>query len=159
MGLIGVAVDELGADQIGHLLLEIFGHENAPTQRFMPRIGERQIGLHRRLAVPHGQHAHAVGDVLHRDLGAQLVEAELVGEVLRQRAGRIDQEAAAMAGRGFGDQEIGRDLALRRQQRAEPAKAGLQQRNVCGDEAVEEVAGILAADLDHAPVWKKRCFH
>ena len=64
-----------------------------------------------------------------------------------------------MAGGGFGDQEIGRDLALRRQQRAEPAKAGLQQRDVCGDEAVEEVAGILAADLDHAPVRKKRCFH
>ena len=64
-----------------------------------------------------------------------------------------------MAGGGFGDQEIGRDLALRRQQCAEPAKAGLQQRDVCGDEAIEEVAGILAADLDHAPVRKKRCFH
>ena len=125
----------------------------------MPRIGKSQIGLHRRLAVPYRQHAHAVGDVLDRDLGAQLVEAELVGEVLRQRAGRVDQEAAAMAGRGFGDQEIGRDLALWRQQRAEPAKAGLQQRDICGDEAVEEVAGILAADLDHAPVRKKRCFH
>jgi hypothetical protein len=104
-------------------------------------------------------HAHSIGDVLHRDLGAQLVEAELVGEVLRQRAGRIDQETAAMAGRDFGDQEIGRDLALRRQQRAEPAKAGLQQRDVCSDETIEEVAGILAADLDHAPVRKKRCFH
>ncbi len=46
-----------------------------------------------------------------------------------------------MAGGGFGDQEIDRDLALRRQQRAEPAKAGLQQRDVCGDEAVEEGRG------------------
>jgi hypothetical protein len=33
-----------------------------------------------------------------------------------------------------------RDLALRRQERTEPAKAGLQQRDVCGDEAIEEVA-------------------
>ena len=86
MGLIGVAVDEIGADQVGHLLLEIFGHENAPAQRLMPRIGKGQIGLHGGLAVPYRQHADAVGDVLDRDLGAQLVEAELVGEALRQRA-------------------------------------------------------------------------
>ena len=64
-----------------------------------------------------------------------------------------------MAGGRLRDQKIGRDLALWRQQRAEPAKARPQQRDVCGDEAIEEVAGILAADLDHAPVGKKRCFH
>ena len=42
------------------------------------------------------------------DLGAQLVETEFVGKALRQRARAIDQEAAAMAGRGLGDQEIDR---------------------------------------------------
>src|SRR6266446_106044 len=52
-----------------------------------------------------------------------------------------------------------RDLALRRQQRAEPAEAWAKRRNVRGDEAVEKVAGVNAADLDHAPVGKKRCFH
>ena len=123
------------------------------------RIGEGQIGLHRRIAVPCRDYAETVGQIFDRDLGAQLVEAELVGEALRQRAGAIDQETAAMAGRGLGDQEIDDDLALRRQQRAEPAEAGPQQRHVGGDEAVEKVAGILAADLDHAPVGKKRCFH
>ena len=64
-----------------------------------------------------------------------------------------------MAGRGFGDEEIDRDLALRRQQRAEPAETRPQQRDIRGDEAVEKAAGVLAADLDHAPVGKKRCFH
>ena len=36
---------------------------------------------------------------------------------------------------------------------------GRSSVDVGGDEAVEEVAGVLAADLDHAPVGKKRCFH
>ena len=39
------------------------------------------------------------------------------------------------------------------------AEAGPQQRHVRGDQAVEKVAGVVAADLDHAPVGKKRCFH
>ena len=108
MRLIGVTVDEVGADQIGDLLLQLFGHENAPAERLVPRIGKGQIGLHGGLAVPYRQHAEAVGEVFDRDLGAQLVEAELVGKPLRQRARRIDQEAAAMAGRRLGDQEIGR---------------------------------------------------
>ena len=64
-----------------------------------------------------------------------------------------------MAGRRFGDQEIHRDLALRRQQRTEPAEAWAKQRNVRRDEAIEKVAGLDAADLDDAPVGKKRCFH
>ena len=64
-----------------------------------------------------------------------------------------------MAGRRFGDQEIRRYLALRRQQRPEPAEAGPQQRHVRGDKAVEKVARAFAADLDHAPVGEKRCFH
>ena len=38
-------------------------------------------------------------------------------------------------------------------------RPGLKQRHVCGDEAVEKVARVLAADLDHAPIGKKRCFH
>src|ERR1700694_5454140 len=64
-----------------------------------------------------------------------------------------------MTGRRLGDQKIDDDLALRRQQRPEPAEARAKQRRIRGDEAVGKVAGILAADLDHAPVGKKRCLH
>ncbi len=64
-----------------------------------------------------------------------------------------------MAARRFRDQEIDGDLALRRQQRAEPAEPGLEQRHVDRDQAVEKVACVLAGYLDHPPVGKKRCFH
>ena len=123
MRVIGGAVDQFGADQIGGLLREFLRDQNPPAERGVARIGEGQIGLHRGLAVPGREHAEAVGQIFDRDLGAQPVEAELVGEALRQRARAVDQEAAAMAGGRFGDQEIGRDLALRRQQRAEAAEA------------------------------------
>ena len=61
-----------------------------------------------------------------------------------------------MAGRRLRDQEIHDDLALRRQQRAESPQARLEPVDIGGDEAIEEVARILARDLDHAPVGKKR---
>ena len=118
----------------------------------MPRIGKDQIGLRGRLAIPYRHHAKVVGQVFDRNLGAQLVETELVGEALCQRAGSVDQEAAAMASRRFGDDEIDHDLALRRQQRAEPAEPRANQRHIRGDEAVEKVAGVLAAHLDDASI-------
>ena len=127
MGLVGGAVDQFGADQVGDLLLQLFGHENTPAERGVARIGKSEVGLDRGLAVPGREHAETVGEIFDRDLGAQLVEAELVGEALCQRARAVDQEAAAMAGRRLGDQEIHGDLALRRQQRAEPAEARAQQ--------------------------------
>ena len=51
------------------------------------------------IAIPGREHAETVRQIFDRDLGAQLVEAELVGERLRQRARAVDQETAAMAGR------------------------------------------------------------
>ena len=64
-----------------------------------------------------------------------------------------------MAAGRLGDQEIDDDLALRRQQRPEAAEARAELRHVGGHEAVEEDARVLARDLDHAPVGKKRCLH
>ena len=123
MRVIGGAVDQLGADQVGDFLCEFRWNKDPPAQRCLRGIGERQIGLHGGIAVPCREHAETVREIFDRDLGAQFVEAELVGKALRQRPRAVDQEAAAMAGRCFGDQEIHRDLALRRQQRPEPAEA------------------------------------
>ncbi len=159
MGVIGCAIDQIRADQIGDFLCELLGDKNPPAERGVARFGECQIGLYCKIAIPRREHAETVRQIFDRDLGAQFVETELVGESLRQRARAVDQEAAAMAGRRLGDQEIHNYLALRRQQRPESAETGAKQRNVCRDEAVEKVARIIAADLDHAPVGKKRCFH
>ena len=65
---------------------------------------------------------------------------------------------AAVTGRSFGDEEIHDDLALRRQERAEAPEAGPHQCDVGRDQAVEEVARILAAHLDDAAIGQKRCF-
>ena len=64
-----------------------------------------------------------------------------------------------MAGGRFRDQEVDDDLALRRQQRAEPAQSGRKLRHIRRDKAVEKVTRILAGYLDHAPIGKKRCLH
>ena len=159
MRLIGVRLDKLGADDVGHLLLQLFRDQDAPAEHGMARIGKGEVRLHGGLAVPGRQHAHAVGEVLHRDLGAELVEVELVGEALRQRTGQVEQEAAAVAGRGLGDEEIHDDLALRRQQRAETCQARGDLRHIGRHQAVEEIARVLAAHLDDAAIRQKRCFH
>lgn len=143
-------------DQIGQLLFEVFRDQDAIAEVFIAWIGEGEIGLGRWLAVPGREHAEILGQVFHRDLGPQLVEFQLGGEAVGKRLRAIDQEPAAMTGRRFRDQKIHDDLALRRQQRAESAEARLQLVDIGRDEAIEEVARILARDLDHAPVRKKR---
>src|SRR5579863_9063154 len=150
MGLVGRAVEHLRADQIGGLLREFLRKENSKTECGMARIGECKVGLDRGLAVPHREYAEVVGEILDLDLGAQFVEAELVGKSLRERPWAIDQKTTAVAGRRLGDQKIHRYLALGRQQRAESPETRPEQGNVRGDEAVEEVAGVAACDLDHA---------
>ncbi len=131
MRFIGGAVDQIRADQVGDLLREFLRHQNPPAERGVARIGEGEVRLHRRARHPRPRARRGCPDRFSiRDLGAQFVETELVGERLRQRARAVDQEAAAMAGGRLGDQEIDDDLALRRQQRAEPAKPRAQQRHV-----------------------------
>ncbi len=103
MRVIGGAIDQIRANQIGDFLRELHWCKNPPAEGCVARIGERQIGLHGGIAIPRREHAGIVRQIFDRDLGAQLVEAELVGESLRQRARAVDQETAAMAGGGFGD--------------------------------------------------------
>src|SRR6266576_4482253 len=159
VSLIGSAVDQLGANQIGGLLRERLGHKNTPAEDGVARIGECQIRRYSGMAVPSREHAKTVRQILDRDLGAQFVEAKLVRERLRQRARAVDQEAAAVAGRRLGDQKIRCYFALRGQQGPEAAEAGPKQRNVCRDSAGEKVARDITVALDHAPVGKKRRFH
>ena len=158
--LIGGFIDEIGADQIGDLLLQLFGNQDAPAERFVARVGEGKIRLHRRARrpIPPARRGCRRGSPPRPWRAACRSRACRRGPLPAGAAASIRKPPPWPLGR-LRDQEIRGDLALRRQQRAEPAKARPQQRDVGGDEAVEEVAGILAADLDHAPVGKKRCFH
>src|SRR6185437_7670247 len=119
--LIGGAADKLRADQAGRLWRKIGGDENPQAQLGVTWIGEGEIWLQGHLTIPRGEYTEAVGKIFDADLGAQSVEGEFVGKRLRKRFRAINQKAAAMSGRRLGDQEIDRDLALGRQQRAEAA--------------------------------------
>ena len=152
-------IHQFGADQRRGLGRQFLRNQNAPAERFGARIGEAEVRLHCWNAVPHREHTERIGEVFHRYLGAQFVEAELGGQACRQRPGTIDQQAAAMSRGNLGEQEVRHDLALRRQQRAESTQSRLQFAGVGGDQAIEEDAGVLAADLDDATVGKKRSFH
>jgi len=45
MRVIGRTIDQLGADQVSDLLRELFRDEDSPTERWVARIGKRQVGL------------------------------------------------------------------------------------------------------------------
>ena len=72
MGVVGGAVDQLRADQVGDLLLELFGHQNPPAERRVARIGEGQIGLDGRIAIPGREHAETVGQIFDPTLARSL---------------------------------------------------------------------------------------
>jgi hypothetical protein len=159
VGLVGRTVDHLRSDQVSGFLRQLFGEEYAKAKPGIARIGEGEIRFHRSLAVPCREHAETTGEIFDRDIGAQPIETEVIRKALREHFRAIDQKAAAVTGRRLGDQEVGGDLALWRQQRAEASQSRPQQRRVCGDEAVEKVAGVSAGDFDHATIRQKRSFH
>src|SRR5262249_17852999 len=93
------------------------------------------------------------------DLGAQFVEIQLFHKVWCQRTRAIEEEAAAILGQCFGDDEIDDDLALRGQQRG---KRGLARRDlgrVIGHKPIEKESGGVSEDLHHAAIGKKSCLH
>src|SRR4029453_2950967 len=73
VSLIGGAVDQLRANQVGDFLRERLGHKNTPSEDWAARIGECQIRRYRGIAIPSREHAKTVRQILDRDLGAQLI--------------------------------------------------------------------------------------
>ena len=110
------------------------------AQRRQSRIGIAQAIFGRRGAVPDRHHAEHLRQVLADHLGAQFVEVELLHQRRRQRPRAIEEKAAAVLGRRFGDDEIDDDLALRRQQRGEAGWPGRDLGHVVGDKPVEKRA-------------------
>jgi hypothetical protein len=68
----------------------------------------------------------------------------------------VEIVAALDLRRGLEDDEVEQDLALRRQQGAEPRRPGRDPVEVAGDEPVEKTLGVLAGNSYHAPVGQMR---
>jgi hypothetical protein len=152
-------VDQLRANHAGELGRKLLRHQHAIAEFGAARIGEGEVGHHGRRAAPGGQHAELIGEVIHRYLGAQFVEAELGGQRRSQRLRAVQQEAAAVPGGRFGDEEIRNDLALRCQQGSKARCSRLDGRKLRRHQIVEEMACVVAVDLDDATIGEKRCFH
>ena len=161
MRLIGGAVDEVGADEMRRLSAPVPPAPGCASRA--RRCADRRRSRSGLIAgsPPHAASTPRLSDRFSTvDLGAQLVEAELGrrGPSASARGQSIRKPPPWPAGASV----IRKSVVIlpcgvsSAPNRPRPGRASV---DVGGDEAVEEVAGILAADLDHAPIGKKRCFH
>jgi len=65
----------------------------------------------------------------------------------------------ALRGIDLGHDEIGDDLALRRQQRAKPRRSGRELENVGGHKPMQKAPRAVTGDFDHATVGKQGSLH
>src|SRR5208282_344688 len=103
--------------------------------------------------------AEHLGQVLDDKSGTQLVEVELVEKRLGERSRDVKKKAAAVPHRRFDDDEIGDDLALRRQQRAETCLARAELEDIGANEPMEKAPRVFAGNLEHAAVREKGSLH
>src|SRR5262249_35143072 len=156
MGLVRGGINELGAEIRRRGAGEVRRQHAARAELGQTRVGDAEAVVRGAAAIPDRQYTQGLGQILDDHVGAQLVEVEPLHQGRRQRAWAIEEEAAAVGGVRFRQQKIDDDLALRREQRG---KDGLRRRHlveVAGDQAVEELARVVAGDLDHAAVGEKR---
>ncbi len=96
-----------------------------------------------------------VGD---RDLGAQLVEAEPLGEIGRLGRSAVEEVGRARFGRNARHQHIEQNLALGRKQRGIAGLARTQPPDVVGQKALQETGRVLAGDAHHAAIVEQGGF-
>ncbi len=159
VGLVGVRVDQSGAEIGGGFAGKMRRQHDACAQCRQARIGVAQAIFAVAGAVPDRHHAEDLRQILADHLGPQLVEIELFHQRADQRLRRIEKKAATILGRRFGDDEVDDDLALRRQQCGKARMARGDLGHIVGDEAIEEAPGVVADDLDHAAIGEKSCLH
>ena len=132
---------------------------HAQAERRQPRIGIAQAKFCRAAAVPGGEHAEHRGEIFDDHLRAEFVDVEFGNQCDAKRPLHVEEEAAAILRRRLGDDEIGDDLALRRQQRAEARRPGLELENVGGDKPMQKVPRAVTGDFDHAAVGEQGSLH
>ena len=133
-------------------------HDPQPERR-QAWIGVGDAIRCRAFAIPGGNDAKDVGQILGDHPRPQLVEVELGDEHGRERAWKVEEKAAAIFGRRFDDNEIGNDLALRREEGAKARRPRRQLEDVGADQAMEKVPRVVAGDFDHAAVRQKGSLH
>ena len=125
--------------------------DDPPAERRQARIGRgNAVDVMHTLRPPDGQHLVVGGDVLDRDLGSELVEAEALDEIGGHRARQIEEEAVAVAHHD----EVEQDLALRRQQAGEDRLSGAGAADIGRHQIVEELLRLRPADRHHAAALK-----
>ena len=127
--------------------------DSALAERRETRVVIDEAGVSgQRCAIGRGEHGALLGEVLQRDLGAQLVELQAFHQVGGLEQGRVEEEAAAILRRQREDEEIADHLALRRQQCAVAGLSGHDRIEIVGHEVLQEVARVVAADADDAAI-------
>ena len=160
MGVVIARRDEIRAELGRRRRGKVRRNHQAKPERRQARIGVAQAVFgDRRRAVPGGEHAERLRQILDHDLGAQFIEVEFFDERCDERPRRIEKEAAAVRRRRFGHEEIGNDFALRRQQRAKARRAGRELEHVGCDEPMQKIPRTVAGHLDDAAVREEGGLH
>ena len=131
-------------------------HELAAPHRRQARIGKHQWRLAPPVRLvgptPDGRDRVVGGDVPDRDFGAQFIEHQAV----RQGRCLVPRRLQAEPLRRAHHEEIEQDLALRGQHPGVERALGFQQLHVVGDNALQQLLGVLARHADDATIGKER---
>ena len=133
-------------------------HQAKPERR-QARIGVAQAVFGGAAAVPGGEHAERLRQILDHHLCAQFIEVEFFDDGRDECPRRIEEETAAGRRRRLGREEIRDDFALRRQQRAKSRRARRELEHVGSDQPMEEIPRAVAGHLDDAAVREEGSLH
>ena len=159
MRLVRGRIGQLRANP-GCRFADAMGREHAAAAQFgQAWVSVAQAVFPPACPVPDGHDAEHIGEILDDHLCAQLVEVEARNERGRERAGTVEEKAAALGGFGLRYNKVSDDFPLRGQQRSESSVPGIDLSGVARDQPIEKFARVIARDLDDAALGKQRCLH
>ena len=159
MRLVFARVDANRAEGRGNFRGALRRHHDPQPQRRQTRVAVGEAVRARAVAVPAGNDAEDVGQILGDHPRTQLVEVEPCHKRGAERPWKVEEEAAAILRGRFDHDEIRNDLTLRREEGAVSRRPRRQLEDVGADQAMEKVPRVVAGDLDHAAVRKKGSLH
>ena len=125
-----------------------FGEDRAPAERGEAGVGEDDAIDRRRLSAPERHDLARRALIGDRHLGAQPIERHALHEVGDAVERQIEQETVAVGH----DEEVGLDLSLRREQRAEAGLALRRARHIVRHDVLQEALAVGACDPHYAAI-------